>query len=100
MPDQNDGQPGRGVVGADFAEAFAARRAILHLLQVATHQSALAAAGAAPQQGPGHGGFQGDSAFGGHGSNIVRRTQFRRCAPCRCDNLHDPQKLVTLCHKA
>ena len=60
MPYQDYGQPGRGVVGADLAEAFSADGAILHLAEIALHQPALAATGAAAQKGAGGGGLQAD----------------------------------------
>ncbi len=49
--DDQNGQPGRHVVGAYLAEVFATVCAMVHLLQVPAEQIALAATGAAQAQG-------------------------------------------------
>ena len=51
MADNDDGEPGGGVIGADMAKSFAAGRTIFHLLEIGAEQLAFAATGAAAQKG-------------------------------------------------
>ena len=52
MAHDDQGQPRRGIIGADMAKGFAARGAILDLLEIGAEQLAFAAAGATAQDRP------------------------------------------------
>src|ERR1700722_11356066 len=69
MADNDNGEPGRGIVGADGAKGFAANAAIVDLLQIGPEQPAFAATGTFAEDCPATGPAHADAVF--HGPNIV-----------------------------
>ena len=100
MAHQNDGRPGRGVVGADLAEGLAAGRAIVDLLEIGAEQFAFPAGGAAALQGAKAGGFQIDVRMLAHAPNIVPDRGVSARADCPATSLRIPQNAVTVAQKA
>ena len=77
MADNDDGEPGRGIVGADGAKGFAADAAIVDLFQIGAEQAAFAATGAQAQNGALARKLQID--VRAHGRKSKRETRCRNC---------------------